>query len=160
MSSKRLILIVVVGFALLTVWVVTREPMSGEPMSELEKTLKSAERGNADAQYCLGNRYYIGEGVPQDYVGAAKWFRKAADQGHGKAQFSLGEMYNYGDGVSPDNVEAAKWYRLAAEQGYVQEPGVGRFEWLSPTLKRAQGVRPINIPAKAESWGKKKTKLW
>jgi len=42
---------------------------------------KAAEQGNAYAQYNLGFMYGNGEGVPQDYVEAHKWFNLAAAQG-------------------------------------------------------------------------------
>ena len=61
--------------------------------------------------------YADGEGVAQDYVEAAKWYRRAAEQGDDSAQFNLGRMYADGEGVAQDYVEAAKWYRRAAEQG-------------------------------------------
>ena len=40
-----------------------------------------AEQGNADAQRRLGWMFDLGEGVPQDYAEAMKWYRKAADRG-------------------------------------------------------------------------------
>jgi hypothetical protein len=61
--------------------------------------------------------YYTGQGVPQDYAEAAKWYRKAAEQGIDEAQFNLGLMYDKGQGVLQDYAEAVKWYRKAAEQG-------------------------------------------
>ncbi len=61
--------------------------------------------------------YYEGQGLPQDYGEAVKWFRLAADQGLALAQNSLGTMYANGRGVPQDDQEAAKWFRLAAEQG-------------------------------------------
>jgi uncharacterized protein len=77
-----------------------------------------AEQGNAGAQYNLGVLYANGQGVPQDYAGAAKWHRLAAEQGDADAQFTLGVMYDNGQGVPQDYAEAMKWYRLAANQGY------------------------------------------
>jgi len=58
-----------------------------------------------------------GEGVPQDYGEAAKWYRKAADQGNAKAQYHLGLMYAKGRGVPMDYVQALMWFNLAAAQG-------------------------------------------
>ena len=80
---------------------------------------KQAERGDATAQCLLGEDYYEGQGVPQDYTEAAKWFRLAAEQGHAMAQNNLGVMYDYGSGagVPQDSKETVKWYRRAAEQG-------------------------------------------
>ena len=40
-----------------------------------------AEAGDANVQAILGIRYYIGQGKPQDYAEAMKWFRLAADEG-------------------------------------------------------------------------------
>jgi len=40
--------------------------------------VRAAEQGNADAQYYLGDAYYQGKGVPQDYVQAHMWMDLAA----------------------------------------------------------------------------------
>ena len=77
-----------------------------------------ATEGDAAAQFDLGDRYFTGEGVPQDDGEALRWFRLAAAQGHARAQASLGFMYATGEGVPQDDGEAARWYRLAADQGY------------------------------------------
>src|SRR5262245_10539441 len=76
-----------------------------------------AEQGYAEGQNNLGALYANGQGVPQDYVEAAKWYRLAADQGYAAAQYNLGEVYATGHGVPQDYTEAAKWFRLAADQG-------------------------------------------
>ena len=60
---------------------------------------------------------YKGEGVPQDYETAVKWYTRAAEQEHIDAQFRLGAMYWSGIGVLQDYKAALKWYTLAAEQG-------------------------------------------
>ncbi|SDP27818.1 tetratricopeptide repeat protein [Desulforhopalus singaporensis] len=72
---------------------------------------------DAPAQFYLGQMYYLGKGVGQDYNEAAKWFRKAAMKEDDKAQAFLGQMYFVGQGVARDFKEAAKWYREAAKQG-------------------------------------------
>ena len=77
-----------------------------------------AEQGDVEAQYLLALKYEHGEGVPQDYVEARKWYLKAAEQGHAEAQYSLGILYSNGHGVPQDYVEARKWYLKAAEQGH------------------------------------------
>ena len=40
-----------------------------------------AEKGDARAQFSLGNMYREGEGVPKDATEAVKWYRKSAEQG-------------------------------------------------------------------------------
>ncbi len=56
--------------------------------------------------------------MKQDYVQAAKWFKKAAKKGHTRAQYNLGKMYCRGEdeGVTQDYVEALKWFKKAAEK--------------------------------------------
>ena len=61
--------------------------------------------------------YFRGEGVPQNYAEAVKWWRLAADQGNADAQNRLGFIYSRGAGVPQNYAEALKWYRLAADQG-------------------------------------------
>jgi len=82
-----------------------------------------AEQGYAEAQNNLGMMYYFGDGVPQDYQEAVKWYRKAAEQGQAEAQYNLGVLYDQGKGVPQDSQEAVKWYRRAAEQGYAGAQG-------------------------------------
>ena len=52
----------------------------------------AAEQGHADAQNYLGDRYWTGEGVPQDYAEAVHWYRLAAYQGVAEAQYFLGVL--------------------------------------------------------------------
>jgi TPR repeat protein len=78
---------------------------------------KAAEHGNDDAQLKLGDCYYDGNGVGQDYDEALKWFRKAAEQENPTAQRRLGECYYCGYGVKSDYEDALSWFRKAAEQG-------------------------------------------
>ncbi|MBO5694798.1 MAG: protein kinase, partial [Lentisphaeria bacterium] len=67
---------------------------------------KAAEQGDAKAQNNLGDCYYKGHGVTQDYKEAVKWYRKAADQGLASAQCNLGVCYEYGHGVEKNLTEA------------------------------------------------------
>jgi hypothetical protein len=50
---------------------------------------KSAEQGNARAQYNLGYCYHYGQGVEQSYTEAVKWHRKSAAQGDERAKAAL-----------------------------------------------------------------------
>jgi TPR repeat protein len=77
---------------------------------------RMAEKGNANAEFILGRHYEQGDGVPQDYAQAAKWYRKAADQGNADAAVFLGLMYYSGKGVPQDHAEALKLFRKAADR--------------------------------------------
>ena len=47
----------------------------------IEALRARAERGDAEAQFMLGERHFLGKGVPQNEREAAKWYRLAAEQG-------------------------------------------------------------------------------
>ena len=61
--------------------------------------------------------YLHGQGVPQNYKEALRWFMKAAEQGNADAQLKTGYLYRQGQGVPQNNKEALRWIMKAAEQG-------------------------------------------
>ena len=69
--------------------------------SELDELRKAAKQGDMVAQKNLGDAYYNGKGVSQDYKEGVKWWRKAAKQGYAPAQNKLGQAYAIGIGVPP-----------------------------------------------------------
>ena len=86
----------------------------------------SAEQGDAKAEFRLGDIYYYGQGVTQDYSEALHWYHKAADQGDTRALYEIGYMYDLGQGVPQDYTEALRWYRKVADQGYAKaQCGIG-----------------------------------
>ena len=84
---------------------------------ELHLLRTAAETGNMKAQYDLALMYYTGQGVPQDYQQAVRWYAKAAEAGNTKAQYNLAAMYFEGKGIPQDSVLAHVWANLAASQG-------------------------------------------
>ena len=85
---------------------------------EVERLRRELELLEDPETICsFGQMAFDGDGVEQDYVAAANWYRIAADQGHSRAQHNLALMYENGEGVPKDYSEAAKWYHMAAEQG-------------------------------------------
>jgi len=113
----------------------------------LAETQQRANQGDALAQTALGFIYQSGEGVPEDFMQAAVWYRIAADQGYAPAQANLGVMYSNGTGVPQDFSQAASWLLESAEQGYapaqanlgvmysngtgVSQDDVEAYKWLS-----------------------------
>lgn len=51
----------------------------------LKKYLKSAEAGNSEAQYMVGEMYWFGDGTKPDLVNAERWFNQANQAGNQKA---------------------------------------------------------------------------
>lgn len=76
---------------------------------------QAAQKGNAEAQFDLGNAYEQGSLGTISYREALNWLHKSAKQGHPEAQAMLGQMYEDGEGVKQNYAMAAKWYRKAAE---------------------------------------------
>ena len=89
-------------------------PQEAAESESFTATKQKAALGFAIAQFNLGHAYYWGEGLPQDYKAAIRWWRIAADQGNAFPQISLGGMYDQGKGVPKDYVLAHMWYNLAA----------------------------------------------
>ncbi|MGY8840549.1 MAG: tetratricopeptide repeat protein, partial [Pseudomonadales bacterium] len=78
----------------------------------------AAEQGHMEAQFCLGDIYDKGKGVPINAHESAKWFALSAEQGYANAQSNLGNIYRRGEGVPQNDKIAVKWYTLAAGQNY------------------------------------------
>jgi len=51
-----------------------------------------AAKGDADAQFNLGQAYRLGRGVSADPAKAEDWYRRAAEQGHFQAEDNYGRM--------------------------------------------------------------------
>ncbi|MEO6224704.1 MAG: SPOR domain-containing protein [Sphingomicrobium sp.] len=71
-----------------------------------------AEKGDADAQFNLGQAYRLGRGVATNLALAKSWLEKAASRGHVDAETTLGLLL-FQNG---DQGQALKWLKQAAEQ--------------------------------------------
>ena len=85
--------------------------------SVFDQMKRLAEQGDADAQNNLGFMYDNGEGVPENYAEAVKWYRLAAEQGLTVAQHNLALMYVRGAGVPENYLTAYVWWSVAAARG-------------------------------------------
>ena len=93
---------------------------AGRQSRSMQKLVEAANRGDVSAQWKLGFRYKMRE----DYVNAAKWFRKAAARGDASAQYQLAQCYEQlvdenGRSLTPSRAArmALSLYRKAALQG-------------------------------------------
>ena len=82
----------------------------------LPKVQKLADDNSAKAQYMLGDLYYDGEFVKQDYEKAFHYFSLSANQGDSEAQYMLGELYYVGEFVKQDYERAFHYFSLSANQ--------------------------------------------
>lgn len=69
-----------------------------------------------EEQFELGNKYYNGDGVEQNYQKAVQLYELAANAGHAWAQYSLGFCYCYGLGVTQNYELAVSLFRKACKE--------------------------------------------
>src|SRR3954454_20871400 len=72
-----------------------------------------AEKGDADAQFNLGQAYRLGRGGPTNLSTAQTWFERAANHGHLDAQATLGLLL-FQNGDQPAGL---RWLKAAALKG-------------------------------------------
>ena len=88
-------------------------------MNNIIKLYEEAiNNNNYKAMYFLGDKYYRGYKIEQDYDLAMFYFRMAARFNYNKAQFSIGYMYANAYGVTCNYESARYWYGLAASNGH------------------------------------------
>ena len=121
----------------------------------------AAEQGNEDAQCNLGNAYFFGRGIEQDYAAAVEWYMKAVEKGHADAQLHLGWMYDNGFSVAQDSAKAFEWYMKAAEQGNaiaqfdvgcsydkgegIEQDSAKAFEWYMKAAEQGDAGAQLNL---------------
>jgi TPR repeat protein len=76
-----------------------------------------ADKGNPAAQFELGERFHLGNGVPKDSLEAVKWWQKSAAQKFPMAELNLGLAYGNGNGVPKNEQEGVGLCRAAADSG-------------------------------------------
>jgi len=97
----------------------------------------SCESGKLGACYAAGVLYEVGEGTPQSYPEAARFYERACEGGEPRGCNNLGVMREIGLGQGQDYAAAAGLYRRACEGGdgqgcsnlalkYEEGLGVGR----------------------------------
>ena len=92
------------------------QPARAEEKS-IEQLTDAAGKGDADAQYRLGQAYVRGLGVTKNLTKALEFIQQAADQGHAEAIGGVGYFHAHGFGVKKDLAAAAEWFRKGAEKG-------------------------------------------
>lgn len=98
----------------------------GVPENEkraVELLTQSANRGNVEAMYQLGNAYAFGSTtqslVTDADVEAARWYFNAANAGNSDAQYALGLLFLVGKGVEKSLDDANQWMSRAAKGGHI-----------------------------------------
>lgn len=85
----------------------------GDYKGAVDRWRGPATKGDADAQFNLGQAYKLGRGVPANLDQAELWYSKAAGQGHEQAEASYG-LALFANGKRD---KAAPWLQRAAGRG-------------------------------------------
>ena len=76
----------------------------------IENLENLAKKGNGDAQYELGLRYYRVIGVPADYGKAREYLESAVNNGVNSAAYYLGVIYYNGKGTPTNHIKAKEYF--------------------------------------------------
>lgn len=85
----------------------------GEYEAAVKQWREPALKGDADAQFNMGQAYKMGRGVKADLNVALDWYKKAAAQGHLQAADSYGHLLHY-QGKIP---ESLPYLKTSADRG-------------------------------------------
>ena len=126
------------------------EKNSGEALKWLHR---AAENGEFYSLAALGEVYFLGIGVPQDFAKSFEWFSKSINHATARqydfydAGRRLGEMYAAGNGVDRDLVQAYKWMTIAG-----RDPDQHHTFPLKGRLSTAERANALHL---AEEWRKR-----
>lgn len=67
--------------------------MTTKNFYKMKELITAAKKGDKDAQYQLGNKFYMGIGIEQDFDEAKYWFQQASSHGHSGATLYLEIMH-------------------------------------------------------------------
>ena len=108
-----------------------------------------AQKGYGGAAYKLGKIYQLGQGVPQDYGKAMKWFERAGKGRYGAknkfwrgaAFYTLGLMYLKGEGVPKNQEKAHSMFLKSAQKGEGTWQGLAMYNLGLMYLNGEGGVK-------------------
>ena len=108
-----------------------------------------AAKGDADAQFNLGQAYKLGRGVPMDLKLAESWYKKAADKGHVQA------ADNYGLVLFQDNrrEEAMPYIRASSARGEPRAQYVLGTAMFNGDIAEKHWVRAYALMTRASAQG-------
>ncbi len=108
-----------------------------------------ALKGDADAQFNMGQAYKLGRGVKADLDVAADWYLRAARQGHMQAADAYGHLMHYRGKVT----EALPYLQASADRGEPRSQYLLATELFNGTNITKDWVRAYAYMTRASSAG-------
>lgn len=117
-------------FAALLTGLLSFSAIGADLPKHMQLLASTAQEGDADAQFLLG-QYYRDQGSSiYDPEQAVVWLERSAEQMHAYASEALGEMFWAAEGIEQDHVKALELLRRAAELGLMSAiDSVGWMHW-------------------------------
>jgi uncharacterized protein len=108
-----------------------------------------ALKGDADAQFNLGQAYKLGRGVKADLNIASDWYRQAAEHGHLQAADSYGHLLHYQGKIA----EALPYLQASSERGEPRAQYLLGTELFNGVYIEKDWVRAYALMTRASSAG-------
>lgn len=119
----------------------------------LERALKRAAKGDAEAMFAVAEQYAIGLGVAQDHDKAAFWLQAAARRGHREAKDMLGNLWQDGSALPVSGAMGNAWADHLGKLPKAADPALDslrtaavRREILADRLETARRLVPKKLP--------------
>ena len=109
-------------------WGEAHEGFGPDPARKRALAEKAIAQGYLHADNLIGDMFYNGEGVAQDYAQAVLHYRRAADKGSFIGLRQLGYAYYHGHGLPEDVRLSAHYLQRAVEAG--DKTGIPDLAWL------------------------------
>ena len=108
-----------------------------------------AQKGDADAQFNLGQAYKMGRGVKTDLNAALEWYKKASAQGHLQAADSYGHLLHYQGRIK----ESLPHLQASSDRGDPRAQYLLATELFNGTNVQKDWVRAYALMTRASSAG-------
>jgi uncharacterized protein len=152
-AAKVALAAVALGIAAQPVLADTKAGVDAWTQGQYDKAVKEwrgpALKGDADAQFNMGQAYKLGRGVKADLDVAADWYLRAARQGHLQASDAYGHLLHYRGKVS----EALPYLQASADRGEPRSQYLLGTELFNGTNIGKDWVRAYALMTRASSAG-------
>jgi len=142
-TTRSLLRASVVGYFLLLLLMIVSTASQADALFDFQ--MKLAKKGNAEAQFKVGEMYESGTGVKQDMAEATNWITKAAKQNHEAANFKLLYWDVEKNDITDGNKAKVEDLKAKAESGN------GQAQYYFGKMY-ANGVGMKKNPDKAINW--------
>ncbi len=121
----------------------------GDYEGAVKQWREPALKGDADAQFNLGQAYKMGRGVKADLNVALDWYKRAASQGHLQASDSYGHLLHYQGKIT----EALPYLQASADRGEPRSQYLLGTELFNGVNTPKNWVRAYALMTRASSAG-------